>query len=131
VRSFDLRISLRSEKQMATTVNYTVSPIVEAGLDWAALSAHQTPGTVGPDTFANDGWTYFYVKNTSGSPVNVTFTSQNLCNFGSDHDLVVAIPATTGERLIGRFPLERFGALVSVSFSSATGITCDVLRLSQ
>jgi hypothetical protein len=113
---------------MATTVNYTVTPITEAGVAWDGLSAHQTVGTVGPDTFANTGRELFYIKNT-GAQMTVTFTSGNTCNYGTDHDLVVTIAATTGEEMIGPFPIERFGATVTVTLSRLTAVVCDVIQL--
>ena len=113
---------------MATTVNYTVTPITEAGIAWDGLSAHQAVGTVGPDTFANTGRELFYIKNT-GAQMTVTFTSGNTCNYGTDHDLVVTIAATTGEEMIGPFPVERFGATVTVTLSRLTAVVCDVLQL--
>jgi hypothetical protein len=109
-------------------VDYVVTPLVSAGVEWDTMSAHQAPGTVGPDTFANDGWTIFYIKNT-GAQMTATFSSENLCNFGSDHDLVITIPATSGEMFTPRFPLERFGASVTVTLSRLTAVVCDAIKL--
>jgi hypothetical protein len=122
---------------MATTVNYTVSVVScpnatgagAAALNWAGLSAHQTCGTVGPDSFVNTGREIFYVKNT-GADMTVTFNSLTACNYGSDHDPVVAVSAAAGmEQMVGPFPPSRFGTSVQVTLSRLTSVVCDVLQL--
>jgi hypothetical protein len=122
---------------MANTVNYTVSVVLlpaatgagAAALNWAGLSAHQVPGTVGPDTFVNTGREIFYVKNT-GADMTVTFNSISTCNYGSDHDPVVAVSAAAGmEQMVGPFPPSRFGSSVTVTLSRLTAVVCDVLQL--
>jgi hypothetical protein len=117
---------------MATTVAYTVRsitlPMTGGALDWTALSAHQACGTAGPDTFANTGNEFFYIKNV-GAQMTVTFNSTAACSYSSDHDPVVTIAATTGEQMMGPFTVDRFGATVTVTLSRLTDVVCDVVKL--
>ena len=122
---------------MANTVSYVVSVVScpaatgagAAALNWAGLSAHQNPGTVGPDSFVNTGREIFYIKNT-GADMTVTFKSVTTCNYGTDHDPVVAVSAAAGmEQMVGPFPPSRFGATVTVTLSRLTSVVCDVIQL--
>jgi hypothetical protein len=106
-----------------------------------ATLAVQTPSTSGitptysavaaSDEFPNDGRTYVHVKNGGGSSDNVTFNSQQPCNQGADHDIVVAVP-NGQERIIGPFPADRFNdpttGRVVMTHSFQTSVTVAVIR---
>lgn len=82
---------------------------------------------VAGDTFANDGNTLFHVKNGSGGPLVVTVAAASPCNHGFEHDVVVSVPATD-ERIIGPFPVQRFGRTVSVTYSGVTTLTVAAIQ---
>ncbi len=85
---------------------------------------------VGPDTFTNDGRTFLHVKNTNAATRDVTVDSTKLCDQGFDHNQVVTIPATTGDRMFGPFPTARFGTTVTVTYSATTNLTIAAFKLS-
>lgn len=101
----------------------TVQKIVLGGLNPAPVAA-----AGGGDTFVNDGRTYLYVKNGGGGSINVTVDTTTNCNYGFDHDAVVAVPAG-GERLIGPFAPSRFGSTCAVSYSGVTTVTVEPRQL--
>lgn len=81
------------------------------------------------DTLQNNGNSYYHVKNGGGSPDVVTVDSIAPCNYGFDHDYSVSIPAGQ-ERLLGPFPVSRFGAVVGVTHSFITSVTAALVSLS-
>jgi hypothetical protein len=84
------------------------------------------------DTFANDGTVVLHVKNAGGSSDSVTIVSTKACDQGTTHNVVVSVPATTGDRLIGPFSPARFNdpttGLVTVQHSFTTSVTQALLR---
>lgn len=85
----------------------------------------------GGDTFANDGNTMLFVKNGSGVSVTVTINSQTLCNYGFDHDIVVAL-AAGAEIAFPRLDTIRFNdpatGLVNVIYSAVTSVTVAAVK---
>lgn len=106
----------------------TVQTISHTGLEVAPVAA-----AGGGDDFANDGRTMLYVVNGDASPHTVTIDSKVTCNFGSDHDVAVTVPA--GEsRWIGPFAPSRFNGadgLVDVSYDGVTSVTVAAVKLAQ
>lgn len=102
----------------------TRQKILTTGLTptYAAVSAS--------DTFPNNGRTFLHVKNTDGSICTVTVDSTKNCDQGVDHDAVTTVPATTGDKMIGPFEVERYGSTPTVTFSNTTACTVSVLDLS-
>lgn len=102
----------------------TVQTIGVSGLvpTYAAAAA-------GGDTFANDGRTMFHFKNADTVTHTATINSLATCNFGFDHDAVVAVTASEDERMIGPFPINRFGANVSVTYDAVTSVTVAAIKL--
>ncbi len=85
----------------------------------------------GGDAFLNDGKTMFRVKNGSGAPITVTFTSQQQCNQGSTHSPANSV-AAGGDELFGPFSQSRFNdasGLVQVTYSGVTTLTVAALRV--
>jgi hypothetical protein len=81
-------------------------------------------------SFPNDGNTILRVKNTSGSPINVTVASV-ACSHGRTSDIVQAVAATTGDVQIGPLDAPLFnqtGGVVNVDFSAATGVTVAAIK---
>jgi len=86
----------------------------------------------GGDEFVNSGRDFIHIKNGDAAAMDVTIDSQVDCNQGVDHDIVVNIPATSGEKFIGPFPKSRFndpGNKVQISYSAVTSVTIGIVRL--
>jgi len=85
----------------------------------------------GGDTFPNSGKEVFVIANGHATlPRTVTFDAPGTCDFGlaanAAHDVAVAVTALT-QRQFGPFPVARFGATVSVTYSdSAADLTVAV-----
>ena len=87
---------------------------------------------VGGDEFVNSGRDFIHIKNTDAAAMDVTIDSQKPCSQGEDHDCVVNIPATSGEKFIGPFPKDRFndeGGKVQITYSAVTGVTIGIVRV--
>ena len=83
----------------------------------APVDGHSVPG---------DGDVWLEVKNTSGSPINVTVQTGGTLMGEPVTDKVIAIPATTGDKIIGPFPPALYNqadGLVYVDFASVTNLT--------
>lgn len=81
------------------------------------------------DVLVNNGNSYYHVKNGGASPDTVTVDSVAPCNYGFDHDYSVSVPAG-GERLLGPFPVSRFGQNVNVTHSNIVTVTAALVSLS-
>lgn len=109
-----------------TTIN--AQQIVRTGLASALAAVDQPNG----NQFANDGMSFLYVKNGSGSPITVTVGTPGNVDGLAIADLTVSVPATTGERMIGPFPpgiYNQSDGNVYVDYSSGTSVTAGVFRL--
>lgn len=89
--------------------------------------AYSAVAASGGDTFSNDGRVLIHIKNGSGSTRTVTVTSNN-CNFGSQHNLSITIPAVE-DKLIGPLPTDRFGRTAKFEVDSNTSVTAAVVGL--
>ncbi|MGW6913709.1 hypothetical protein ACWGB8_07805 [Kitasatospora sp. NPDC054939] len=76
---------------------------------------------------------FLHVKNTAGSPMTVTLTSTAKVRGQSAADVVVTVPATTGEKLIGPIQADLFAGgsdgTCAVTYSSTTSVTAALLRI--
>lgn len=99
----------------------TKQQIVQAGLNPSFSAA-----AGGGDIVAPGDTTYLHVKNASGGSINVTVDNVTPSNYGTDADLVVAVPAA-GERIIGPLPASRFArasdGMVAITYSGVTSLT--------
>ena len=115
----------------------------------ALITAQQVvPGGLGPsysavtasDTFvptASGGpATFLHVKNGNASACTVTVVQKAPCSFGSNsptHDLVVSVPATTGDRMIGPIPAERYQdpttGVATVTYSVTPTVTAALVLI--
>ena len=105
----------------------------------AALTVNAAPGltaadsagavlAAGGDTFANDGQTLVALTNTDAAAREVTFVATGLCSHGGLHNHSVTVPAG-GRRVIGPFPLNRFGRSVATTYASGiSNFTAFVYR---
>lgn len=97
------------------------------------LEATYAAAAAGGDVFANDGMTFFHVKNGSGADITVTFDSLVNSNYGTDVNPAVVVTAGE-ERMIGLFPKDRFNnasGQVAVSYSGVTSLTVAAIRAVQ
>jgi len=114
---------------MALITNF--QRITESGL----TPSVQLPTAVTGDTFANSGSEIVYVKNGSGSSINVTIVSQGTCSFGLAanvaHDKVIAV-AAGATKLIGPLDKSRFNdpttLLTKIVVSTVTSVDLAILR---
>ena len=72
---------------------------------------------------------FLHVKNTNGSSMTVTITCTAKVKGGlPGTDLVVTVPATTGDKMIGPITADPFASAAdavsaSITYSSTTGVT--------
>lgn len=79
------------------------------------------------DTFANNGSQWIEVANASGSSINVTIAAGSY-KTEDIADRVVAV-ANGARKKIGPFPVDIFGATVTVTCSATTSVTIGVFQL--
>jgi len=91
------------------------------------ISPSYEGANVDGNSFANDGKTFFVVKNADVAEKTVTIDSKVKCNQGFDHDLAVAVPAGE-ERWIGPFEPARFTGTVEATYSDITSVTVAALK---
>jgi len=104
----------------------TPQVIVLAGITPALVAAE-----AGGDEFVNSGRDFIHVKN-SGAETTVIVNSQVNCNQGVDHDETITIPLTTGWKMIGPFPKDRFNdtaGKVQITYGDHTNLTIGIVRL--
>lgn len=95
------------------------------------LSPTYGAAAVGGDEFVNSGRDFIHVKNGGGSSVDVTVNSQEPCDQGYDHDVVVAVGAGA-EKMIGPFPKSRFDdadGKVQITYSGVASVTIAVIQV--
>lgn len=91
----------------------------------AAAASDTIPTCTGKELLA--------VANGAGAPINVTISSHENCDQGSDHDLVIAV-ANGVTRILGPFvPASRYAnpstGKIDVAYSSVTTITRAVIKI--
>ncbi len=89
----------------------------------------------GGDRFTPAANTFLHVKNTSAGAITVTIVTPNEAfpNVATA-DVAVSVPATTGDKMIGPLPYERFAAsdgLGDITYSGVTNLTVAIVNLSQ
>ena len=77
--------------------------------------------------------TFLHVKNTAGSSMTVTLSSTAKVRGQAAADVVVTVPATTGDMMIGPVTQDLFAGvsdgLASVTYSSTTSVTVAAVRI--
>ena len=71
---------------------------------------------------------FLHVKNTAGSTMTVTLTATAQVDGQAVADLVVTVPATTGDKMIGPISSKLFASAVdgvsaAITYSSTTNVT--------
>jgi hypothetical protein len=92
-----------------------------------SLAAASTTVTCGDRSF-------LHVKNTNGSSMTVTVTATAQVDGQPVTDLVVTVPATTGDKMIGPITSKLFasvadGVSASITYSSTTSVTVASLTI--
>ena len=97
----------------------------------AGVSGALTAAAGGGDSFANDGRTYFDVNNGGGSPITVTFVTQQTVDGLAVADLAVAVSNGVRSK-IGPFPPGIYNdanGRVQVTYSGVTTVTVNPFRV--
>ncbi len=121
---------------MARTV-LTVQNIVRAGIDPTYSAGDAANG----HSFDNTGHNVFvHIKNADASPINATIITPGTVDGLAIGDLVVVIPATTGNVMIGPFPAPVYDTIdtdpdpdidpaVFVDLSADTSVTLAAIKV--
>jgi hypothetical protein len=76
---------------------------------------------------------FLHVKNANGSSMTVTLTATGKVRGQTAADVVVTVPATTGDKMIGPIPAELFASSAdgtcAVTYSSTTSVTVALIRI--
>jgi hypothetical protein len=72
--------------------------------------------------------TFLHVKNAAGSSMTVTLTATGKVRGQAVADLVITVPATTGDKMIGPITADLFagasdGTSAAITYSSTTSVT--------
>jgi len=78
-------------------------------------------------TYANDGSTYFRIKNASGSPITATVKAGTVYKGVTIADQTFSVPATTGDVTFLGDPAV-FGSTTTIEVSASTSITAGVFK---
>ena len=111
---------------MAATI-LVVQDLVMAGITPTYAAATATQG----DDFANDGGTFLQVKNT-GAGKTLTITTPATIRGVAVADPAIAIPLTTGDKMIGPFPPDLFNdgnGRVHTVLDDATAVTIAAFKV--
>jgi len=97
------------------------------------LTASYAAANVDGNYFANNGQVFLHFKN-SGTERTVTIDDPTSVNPGHasawDPDVELVVAATTGDKMIGPFPVSRFGSVVNITYDTTpTGLTVAAYRL--
>lgn len=88
---------------------------------------------VGSTTVPCDERNFLHVKNAAGSSMTVTLTATAKVRGQSAADVVITVPATTGDKMIGPLTAELFAGAAdgncAVTYSSTTSVTVAALRI--
>lgn len=76
---------------------------------------------------------WLHVKNTAGSSMTVTLSSTAKVRGQAAADVVITVPATTGDMMIGPITQDLFAGasdgLAAIAYSSTTSVTAAALRI--
>jgi hypothetical protein len=96
-------------------------------------------GASGGDNFVPDYDTFLHFKNTSGAPITVTIVTPKSAPGGQAiADDILAIPATTGDKMMGPYPAEYYAdpantvpgnAGITYSANPPTGLTVACIQV--
>lgn len=104
----------------------TTQIISKAGITPSFVAA-----TVDGHSFTNPGNVFVEVKNTGATPCDVTIQTPAKYGGMDVAELVVTVPITTGDKMIGPFAPEVFnqGSEVYINYSVQASVTVAVFQL--
>ncbi len=115
----------------AVRAGVTLTTASVDGITHALIETGGTACDVAGDSFANTGLEVAIFTNGSGSPINVTFVTQNTVDGRAVADRVVAIPAGA-TKVVGNFPggiYSDASGLVQMTYSDVTALNVVVLKV--
>lgn len=89
------------------------------------LTTGSTPAA--NDEFDNDGNTYILATMGAIPAPTLTLTGTQPCALGAIHPMAVVLPGSE-RRLLGPFPLARWGRRVALAFSDPSGVSLYFFR---
>lgn len=107
----------------------TLSPQVPT---LAGLNPTYAAAAGGGDQVACDDRLFLHVKNTNASSRDVTIATPGTVDGLAIADVVVTIPANTGDRMIGPIKASLFAdanGFAQITYSAATGVTIAAVRI--
>lgn len=90
---------------------------------------YTAPNAVDTFQIPNDGRTLLHVKKSGAGACTVTLQTPGTVRGQAIADPTVVVPATTGDRMIGPFPVDLFSDTLNVTYSEATGLTHAAIHL--
>jgi len=110
------------------TVRLTVEQMSRSGLVATYNGALSLANTY---VVSNSGKVFLHFKNAGGTPSNVTISTPRTVDGLAVADVVVAIPATTGDKFIGPFQPSIFNSDGDLSFTLdfITSVTVAVVEM--
>lgn len=110
-------------------------PLAVQQLSQAGVAPTYLNSLTTSDTFQvpNNGQVYLHFKKTGAGIATVTFLTPNTVGGLAIADQTVAVPATTGDVMVGPFPPSIFnnGQNLEFTVNEVTGLTVAVIRLAQ
>jgi hypothetical protein len=97
-----------------SSISRAGKPLTDAGTAGDSTNDHEV---------VNDGHMMIRVKNTNASPRTVTLNIQRTVDDRVPAARTVNIPATTGDVLIGPFPVADYGTLMTFDLDADTNVT--------
>ncbi len=99
------------------------------------LSPTYASAAGGGDKFVPGDDTFLNVRNASGAPITVTVVTPGAVEGQAIADLTFSVPATTGNIMVGPFPLALFANsaddnLAAITYSGVTSLTIAAVKLS-
>lgn len=107
----------------------TLSPQVPS---LSGLTPSYSAANAGGDQVLCDDRLFLHVKNTNGSSRDVTIATPGNVDGLAIADVVVTVPATTGDKMIGPLKASLFAdanGYAQITYSAATNVTVAAVRI--
>jgi len=112
----------------ASTVALTAEQVSKSG----TIATYTSVALANTYTVANDGRTMLHFKKSGAGDCVITVVTPGTIQGMAVADLTVTVPATTGDKFVGPFPMSLFNdanGLLQFTASDTAGLTVAVLRL--
>jgi hypothetical protein len=116
-------------------VTLTVQEMSRSGLapTWTASGASPLLNVTDNFKFNNTGKEYLHFKKSGAGDCTVTLKTPGTVDGLAVADRTVTVPATTGEKIIGPFPVAIYNDTQNTfngfTVSEVTGLTCCIIRM--